>query len=145
MISANFNSYNNYVVDSLYQWDLNQQLIVAGLNIEDAPEIHFSNANLERAIVRQATMSNRIITVDIPNSLLQDALRIYAHIGIYEGETFKIIEVVEIPVISRKKPLNYQIETTDGEIYSFSALENALNNALEKINELEERIAVLEQ
>ena len=144
MISANFKSYNNYIVDSLYQWDLNQKLTVVGLNVAVAPEVHFSNSNMERAIVRQATMTNRVVSVDIPNSLLQDALRIYAHIGIYEGDTFTTIEVVEIPVIARKKPLDYNIEDSDGEIYSFNALENALNNALAKIAELEQRLAVLE-
>jgi hypothetical protein len=140
MITANFKSYNNYVVDSLYQWDLNQKLTVAGLNIEDAPEVHFSNANLERAVVRQATMENHIVTVDIPNSLLQSPLRIYAHIGIYDGDTFKVIEVVEIPVIARKKPYDYQITDSDEEVYSFKALENALNNALLRIEELENRL-----
>ena len=132
MIAANFKSYNNYVVDSLYQWDLNQRLTVAGLNIAVAPEIHFSNANLDRAIVRQSKMENHIVTVDIPNSLLQHPLRIFAHIGIYDGNTFKVIETVEIPVIPRKKPADYMIENSDDEIYSFKALEYLLSNALTK-------------
>lgn len=137
MITANFKSYNNYVVDSLYQWDLNRKLTVAGLNIAVAPEVHFSNANLDRAIVRQATIENRIVTVDIPNSLLQSPLRIYAHIGIYEGNTFKTIEVVEIPVIGRKKPLDYQIEDSDGEIYSFNMVLNHLVDIYARLEALE--------
>ena len=132
MVTANFSAYNKYVTDSLHQWDLNQVLQVYGLNLSSVPEVHFSNANTDRAIVRQATMENHIVSVAIPNSLLQDPLRIYAHIGIYEGSTFKVVELVEIPVIARKRPLDYQIETTDEEVYSFKALENRIANAATK-------------
>lgn len=126
MIKANFNTYANYVTDSLYQWELNQVLSVTGLNLSVAPEVHFSNANMDRAIVRQAKLENHVISVDIPNSLLQDPLTINAHIGIYEGDTFKVIELVRIPVIPKKRPLDYQIQDSDEEIYSFVRLENML-------------------
>ena len=128
MIKANFKSYASYVTDSLYQWDLNQVLSVSGLNLSVAPEVHFSNANTDRAIVRQSTMTNHIVSVGIPNSLLQDPLTICAHIGIYEGDTFKVVELVEIPIIARKRPKDYQIADADEELYSFKALENAIAN-----------------
>ena len=128
MIKANFSAYSTYVVDSLHQWDIDQTLQVSGLNLTSAPEVHFSNANVERAIARQSEMVNHVVSVKIPNSLLQDALRIYAHIGIYEGSTFKVVEVVEIPVQPRKRPMDYKIEDTDEEVYSFKRLENALAN-----------------
>lgn len=128
MIKANFNAYDSYVTDSLYQWDLNQVLSVTGLNLTVVPEVHFSNANMDKAIVKQATMVNHVVSVPIPNSLLQDPLTIYAHIGIYEGDTFKVVERVEIPVIPKERPSDYQIQDSDEEIYSFRALENALEN-----------------
>lgn len=135
MIKANFNAYNTYVTDSLYQWDINQVLKVSGLNLETIPEVHFSNSNMGKAIVRQATIENHVVNVAIPNSLLQEPLRIFAHIGIYEGETFKTVEVVEIPVIARKRPEDYTIEDTDEEIYSFKELENKIDNAISDIRE----------
>ena len=135
MIKANFNAYNAYVTDSLYQWDINQVLRVTGLNITVIPEVHFSNSDMGRAIVRQATLENHVITVAIPNSLLQAPLKIYAHIGIYEEETFKCLEVVEIPIIPRKRPEDYTIEDTDEEIYSFKELENKIDNVLADIRE----------
>lgn len=128
MIKANFNTYATYVTDSLHQWDLNQVLQVSGLNLDVVPEVHFSNANTDRAIVRQATMANHVVSVDVPNSLLQEPLRIYAHIGIYAGKTFKVVELVEIPVKPRKRPADYQIQDSDEEIYSFKALENKIGN-----------------
>lgn len=128
MIKANFNTYGTYVTDSLYQWDLNQVLSVSGLNLSVAPEVHFSNANTDKAIVKQSTLKNHIVIVDIPNSLLQDPLTIHAHIGIYENNTFKVIEAVEIPIIPKARPADYRIENTDAEIYSFNQVLNALAN-----------------
>lgn len=128
MITANFSAYSKYVTDSLFQWDINQTLRVTGLNLTSAPEVHFSNANTGRAIPRQAKLEGHVVTVDIPNSLLQDPLRISAHIGIYEGDTFKVVEEVQIPVMPRKRPEDYQIEDSDEELYSFKRLENAIAN-----------------
>lgn len=134
MIKANFNAYNSYVTDSLYQWDLNQTLIISGLDLSVIPEIHFDNADMDRAIVRQAVIANSGYSVVIPNSLLQIPLTIYAHIGIYDGEIFKIIETVEIPVIPKEKPFDYVIENDDEEIYSFKKLENEFENLKERVN-----------
>lgn len=129
MIKVNFRAYSNYVTDSLHQWDINQTVEVTGLNLTTAPEVHFSNNNSSRAIVRQATLKpDGTVIAKIPNSLLQAPLRIFAHIGIYEGDTFKVIELVEIPVTPRKRPDDYQIEDTDEELYSFKRLENQLAN-----------------
>ena len=132
MIKANFNAYDSYVTDSLYQWDLDRVLNVSGLNLAAAPEVHFHNADMERAIVRQATMVNHVVSVKIPNSLLQAPLPIKAYIGIYEGETFKVLETISIPVIPREKPADYRLEGEDEEIYSFNRLENMIEQIDEK-------------
>lgn len=134
MLKANFNSYNHYVTDSIYQWDLNRVLSVTGLNLTVAPEIHFSNANMDKAIVRQAALTDRVVSAAIPNSLLQDPLTINAHIGVYEGNTFKVIEKIEIPIIPKKRPGDYRIENTDEEIYSFEALKNDIANMVKSNN-----------
>lgn len=128
MIRANFYAYNNYLTDNLYQWDINQELTISGLNLVDAPEIHFESADMERALVRQSTINDGVVTVRIPNSLLQKPHTIRAYVGVYEGDTFKVIEEVEIPVIARAKPMDYSIEDSDEEIYSFKRLENKINN-----------------
>lgn len=128
MIKVNFKAYGAYLTDTLHQWDINQVLEVTGLNLTTAPEVHFSNSNIKRAIVRQAALKKGIVTVAIPNSLLQEPFRISAHIGIYEGDTFKVVEVVEIPVTPRTRPADYQITDADEELYSFKRLENMLAN-----------------
>lgn len=122
---------NIYKVDSLYQWDINQVLEIQGLSLPTIPEIHFTNDAMDKAIVRQATMDDKgIITVEIPNSLLQKPYKITAYVCIYEDETFKSLYKLEIPVKARKKPMDYTIETNDNEIYSFNAIENLVNNTV---------------
>lgn len=141
MIRANFNTYGSYVTDSLYQWDKNQDLAISGLNLSEAPEIHFSNMNMERALVRQSTVEDGVVTVRIPNSLLQVAFTIKAYVGVYENETFKVVETIEIPIIARTKPTDYTIEDTDEEIYSFNSLQAQINNLKTRLDELENRIS----
>ena len=126
MLYVNFKAYNSYVTDSLYQWDINQKLNIVGLNLESAPEVHFANANMERAIVRQATINKDTITVSIPNSILQEPLPIKAYIGIYEGETFKIIESIRIPVIPKERPTDYKFVDDGGDIYSYNEILNKM-------------------
>jgi hypothetical protein len=124
-----------YTVDPLYQWDVNQVLEIRGLSLASIPEIHFTNDAMERSIVRQATMDDAgIITVKIPNSLLQKPYTIKAYICIYEGDTFKSLYTVDVPVKARKKPTDYTLEN-DEEIYSFNALENLVNSALSEYEE----------
>lgn len=128
MIKANFNAYNNYVTDSLYQWDIDQDLVIHGLNLTVAPEVRFCNANMDKAIARQSTLKSGIVTVRIPNSLLQVALTIKAYVGIYDGSTFTVIETVEIPVIATARPSDYSIQDSDEEVYSFVRVENKIAN-----------------
>ena len=129
MLKANFNTYASYTTDSLYQWDKDQNLIINGLNLSTAPEIHFANSNMDRAIVRQAEVKDGAVIVKIPNSILQEALTIKAYVGVYEGSTFTVIERVEIPVIAKARPADYSLTVKDEEVYSFIRLENLLVNA----------------
>lgn len=130
---------DRYTVDPLYQWDVNQVLEVRGLSLPSVPEIHFTNEAMDRSITRQATMNNAgIITVNIPNSLLQKPYTIKAHICIYEGDTFKTLYTISIPVKARKKPTDYTLEN-DEEIYSFNALENLVNNTVVNLKKAEDK------
>lgn len=122
---------NTYTVESLYQWDINQVLQITGLSLPSTPEIHFTNEAMGRAIVRQATMNDAgVITVNIPNSLLQKPYKILVYVCIYECDTFESLYRIIVPVKARKQPEDYVFEDTDGEIYSYNALENLFTNSL---------------
>lgn len=121
---------NTYTVEPLYQWDKNQDVEIYGLSLPYVPEIHFTNSTMDKAIVRQASMNGAgVITAHVPNSLLQKPYKITAYICTYEGETFRSLYAIEIPVKARNKPGDYTLEN-DEEVYSFNALENQVVNAL---------------
>lgn len=125
---------DRYTADPLYQWDINQVLTIYGLSLPSIPEIHFTNDAMDRAIVRQATMDAAgVISAEIPNSLLQTPSKLKAYVCIYTGDTFQSLYKVEITVKARKKPSDYKL-IADPEVYSFNALENALVNALVKLD-----------
>ena len=135
---------DRYTVDPLYQWDLNQVLEIRGLSLPSIPEIHFTNEAMDRAIVRHAnTDAAGVITVDVPNSLLQKPYKVKAYVCLYEGDTFETLYLIEIPVKARKKPIDYTLEDTDGEIYSFNALENAVVNSLAEIQRLRDDVTTV--
>ena len=121
---------DRYTVDPLYQWDLNQVLEIRGLSLPSIPEIHFTNDAMDRAIVKQASMDDTgVITVDVPNSLLQKPYKITAYVCIYEGESFQSLYSITILVKARNKPNDYTLEG-DSEVYSFNAIENYVNNTV---------------
>lgn len=133
---------NTYEVEPLYQWDKNQVLEIHGLSLASIPEIHFANDAMDKAIVRQSNMDNAgIITVDIPNSLLQKPYKIKAYVCTYDGDTFETQYKMEIPVKPRKKPNDYTLED-DLEVYSFNALENKVNNIVEAYGDLGDKHTV---
>lgn len=126
---------NTYTAESLYQWDLNQVLEIRGLSLASVPEIHFTNVAMSRAIVRQSRMDAAgVVTVDVPNSMLQVAGVMSVYVCTYEGATFKTLYKLEIHVKARPKPSDYKLED-DPEVYSFNALENLVANALGKVEE----------
>ena len=127
---------DNCKVDSLYQWDFNRVLEIRGLSLPKTPEIHFTNDAMEKAIVRQATMDDTgVITVDIPNTLLQKPYKITVYVCIYEEDTFKSLYKFVIPIKARKKPTDYTFQDTEGEIYSYNALENKMDNTISTVLE----------
>lgn len=137
---------DRYTVDNpLYQWDINEVLEIRGLSLPSIPEIHFTNNAMDRAIVRQASMDNAgVITVAIPNSLLQKPSPVVAYVCVYEGDTFETRYRIEIPLKLRKQPTDYSFTDDQEEIYSFNALENQIINLEGKNTVVTGRVDVLE-
>lgn len=122
----------SYTVEPLYQWDLNQVLEIRGLSMTEVPEVHFTNDAMARAIRRFATMDTAgVISVEVPNGLLQTAAPVRALVCIRDGEVFKTYHDIRIPVKARPKPADYTI-TDDQDIYSFTELENLVQDSIVK-------------
>lgn len=129
---------HTYTVEPFYQWDRNQTLEIYGLSLPSTPEVHFTNAAMSAAIVRQATMDSAgVITVSVPNGLLQRPYPITAHICAYVGATFETLYTLKMPVTPRTQPADYTIEN-DGDVYSFNELSNKVTDAVAALKAAEQ-------
>lgn len=141
-----------YIADTLYQWDKDQILNIYGVNVR-RPIIHFTNKSMGSAIIRHPQVDNTgVITVKIPNSLLQKNEPVIAYICGYVGETFKTYYRFDLKLIGRVKPADYTLDVDDEEVYSFNALEQKIIDALneydgkydEVIRNLDSRLSTAE-
>ena len=141
---------NTYTVEPLYQWDVDQTLEIRGLSLAKVPEIHFAHEGMSRAIVRQSTMDAAgVVTVVVPNSLLQKPYTIHVYVCGYTGSTFETLYKLDVPVKPRACPSDYTLEN-DSEVYSFDKLENDVANAMHRVDNImlevsDECNAVMEQ
>lgn len=125
-----------YNVSPLYQWDKNQTLEITGLIAPRTPEIHFVNKSMSEALVRQArTDVNGVITVDIPNVVLESILPVDVYVCAYDGDLFHTLYALQIPIKARKKPSDYIYEKEE-EIRSFNALNNRLTDTIVEMRTL---------
>lgn len=139
---------NRYTVTPIKQWDVNHVLEIRGLSLPKTPEIHFTNEAMVAALPRSAKMDEAgVITVTVPDSLLQKPYRVIAYVCIVGEGSFETLYKIEIPVEARKMPADYTI--ADGEeVYSFRDMErrfdeayNLLLVATEKIGDYEIELA----
>ena len=108
MIKVNLSNAENVLSDShLYQWDLNQTLEIRGLTAATAPQIHFSVRGIKAALVTQSEISDNVITVKIPNLILQYGKDVNAYVYIAENDAKSTVKTIIIPVVSRAKPADY--------------------------------------
>lgn len=92
-------------VEALYQWDRGQTLRILGLSLPTAPDIHFSHRETDTAVVRQSTMDAAgVITVGIPDDLLELPYDLKVHICTDAGAEFCTLSDFTVPVNKREKP-----------------------------------------
>ena len=108
MIQGNFTGDSTVVTDALYRYDLNQKLKIFNSGLTSAPAVHFANKKSVEALVVQSTISGGVITVDIPNQLLEMPFEIVAFVYTEVDNVGTTIDKIRIPVIDRPKPMDYQ-------------------------------------
>lgn len=112
---------------SLWQWDHGTVLRMLGLDLKEAPEVHFAPAHDNTsALVVQSTLEGEAITVAIPDSLLAltqtgTDYKIRAWLYLEDGTAGRTMRVVEIKVRTRPKPEDYTY--TPEEIKTWEKLE----------------------
>ncbi len=105
---------NGYSIESLYKWDTGQELEIYGMTLPVVPQVHFAHKGDLFAIVQSATMdASGVIRSRIPDSMLRSSARLCAYVCTQQGDEFKTICKIAIPVISRAKPSDYAPENED--------------------------------
>lgn len=110
-----FNSYDE-PVKMFYQWDIDQTLKIVFHGAKEnlftlTPEVHFTNAMREEALVVRATVSgDDTIIVDVPNLILTERYDVQVYVYVSDNRdanSQRSIVKIEIPLIRRDKPSDY--------------------------------------
>ena len=110
MINVNFvNDYNTVTTAPLYQWDYGRKLVITGLNLPAAVQVHFATKKSETATIFIAYKDETEAewTVNIPNALLEVGEDINAYIYVTDTGEGKTEKQIIIPIIKRAKPEDF--------------------------------------
>lgn len=88
----------------LYQWDYGQVLRVQGLKLPGATEVHFAYKGLAEAERRIGTVKDNVLSVTIPDSMLEQSETVYAYVYVSDSNEGKTEYRVSVPMIARQKP-----------------------------------------
>lgn len=104
----------------LFQWDINRKI-----ELEDKKrtitEIHFAAADDDEAMVVPFTREGDVISVIVPNILLQTAGRISLFAVSVAADEVRTVEHYVLNVLERQKPSDYVYVET--EVFKYSLLE----------------------
>ena len=125
---------NGVTISSLTQWDYNITLIIEETGFTSAPMFHFSNQNSDRSLPVQSTLGdNGKISVEIPNDLLREALKISVYVFVESGDSGRTFEILQIPVRTKAQPLDYEY-SDNLEIIHLDELKEEMEVATEAAN-----------
>ncbi|SCG87908.1 Uncharacterised protein [uncultured Clostridium sp.] len=125
--------YDKYgrMIENIVQWDVGQSISIKGYDLTSyAPQIHFANANSEKALVVESVLSGGLLSCQVPNSLARENLPIIMYIYDAVGETGKTNTIIKIPVTPRPMPDDVVL-ANDPDVIS---LKEALRQAREYMN-----------
>ena len=125
--------YDKYgrVIEKIVQWDVGQSISIKGYDLTSyAPQIHFANANSEKALVVESVLSGGLLSCQVPNSLARENLPIIMYIYDAVGETGKTNTIIKIPVTPRPMPED-AVSVNDPDVIS---LKEVLRQAKEYMN-----------
>lgn len=98
---------------ALYQWDLNQRVIL--VNIDAGIEVHFSSIydTKECCLIAPSYKEDGVVYADVPNKLLQESGILSVWLFVQEENKAWTEHKTEILVIARNRPPNYVYTETE--------------------------------
>lgn len=126
------NDNDTYITDPLFQWDINQELIISGMKTNVAPVFHFSNRKSTESILVQSLLDDAgVITVPVPNGLMKDPYNIVAIASTYENQKETTLYRIEIPIRTRVMPEDYYF-TDNVPILTYESIEADIQSFYKK-------------
>lgn len=123
MIEAVFTSnVDEITVHGLTQWDKGRKLQITLSSLPASFEVHFANKRAENAYVVDATASNGVAIINIPNAILRNPVDAMAWIYLVNGEAGETVKTIHLPIERRTKPADYVYE--EAEIANFREIVN---------------------
>ena len=114
----------------LWQYDYGQILVIQGLQLPQAYEVHFCNSTDTTTITSVGNADG----VEIPDQFLRSGERIYAYVYLHAGEDDGETEYkITIPVMDRAEPTD--IGPTPAQESTIGQLISALNDAVDTAEE----------
>jgi hypothetical protein len=99
---------SNQTIERLYQWDINYDIYITGVDMSSTPLCHFCNRRSKVAYVVAPEADNGRLKVTIPNALLAEPDTIFLYLYYNTtGNTNRTVYVISFPVVPRQKPQNY--------------------------------------
>lgn len=128
VITAQLNDLAVAFTEPLYQWDEGMKLVIEGIDLPTAYEVHFSNdPNFGTAV----TMIGGADGVTIPTSVLEDGGNVYAYLYLHDEATDGYTSArITIPVYRR--PAVEDGEVAEDERTAIAQAITALNSAVEQ-------------
>lgn len=140
---------NGLEIDHLTRWDYNVKLQIYDFPFDVAPICHFAKRLDKKCLVVTSTLSNGIVTVDIPNIFLTDENKtgqftMFVFLTDIDGNTGRTIYQVDLPVAPKPKPDDYEY-SDNVEVIELNVLRAKLESLIAQTEKtLDERIDTLE-
>lgn len=118
---------------ALYQWELGRKLRITPAPGATVVDVQFAHPGDTEALSVTPKEENGILTVDIPNILLQSGQEIVAFLVNASSDKVETTSHKVFHVVNRPKPADYAYEET--EVTSWRALEARVLEFMDEINE----------
>lgn len=109
-----------------YQYDVQQFLVIQGLELPDYYEVDFCNEGDTQTI----TMIGNGNSVEIPDNFLQTGKRVKAYIVVHGEDEFAVETRYEVTLSVRQRPERSDIQPTPAEQVQIDSLLEALNDGV---------------
>ena len=121
------------IINGFVQWDADQTIMFKGLDLTQAPIVHFANRESDTSLGVQSSIDDSgNITAVVPNILLQNDLMLYIYIFVPNGSGGRTIRTISVPVQPKPKPDDYIYTENTDVIY--------LENLVKQVEDLQQQI-----